>query len=131
MVSSSICVLVSGGLDSDALLSEMALRHSRVYPVYIRQGLVWEPVELYWLRLFLKRLVSVRPDARKVLRPLQVLSLPMSDLYGFHWSTGRGSIPGGRSADKAVYLPGRNLVLTVKAAVFCAMQKISRLALGS
>jgi 7-cyano-7-deazaguanine synthase len=55
----------------------------------------------------------------------------MSDLYGRHWSTGQGSVPDGRSRDEAVYLPGRNLALSVKAAVFCALNKIPVLAIGS
>src|SRR5262249_54908830 len=40
-------------------------------------------------------------------------------------------VPGYRSPDRAVYLPGRNLILMVKAAVFCAMNRIPILALGS
>ena len=40
-------------------------------------------------------------------------------------------VPGARSQDKAVYLPGRNLTLSVKAAVFCVMNEISELAIGS
>src|SRR6185295_11946541 len=104
----SICVLVSGGLDSDVLLVAMARRYSRVYPVYIRQGLKWEAVELFWLKRFLRAIGNNR------IRPLQILNLPMDDVYGAHWSTGREPVPGARTADAAVYLPGRNLVLTVK-----------------
>jgi 7-cyano-7-deazaguanine synthase len=55
----------------------------------------------------------------------------MEDLYGAHWSTGKKSVPGARSPDRAVYLPGRNMALSVKAAVFAAMRKIPVLALGS
>src|SRR5438876_9831912 len=55
----------------------------------------------------------------------------MADLYGAHWSTGKRAVPGGRSPDQAVYLPGRNMALSVKAAVFAAMRKIPVLALGS
>jgi 7-cyano-7-deazaguanine synthase len=125
MKSPSIAVLTSGGLDSAVLLGELSRKYARVYPLYIRQGLVWEKVELYWLRRFLKAL------HKDNVQPLQVLSLPMDDLYGKHWSLGKQPVPGARSDDRAVYLPGRNLVLLVKAAVFCALNKVRSIALGS
>jgi 7-cyano-7-deazaguanine synthase len=123
--SSSIAVLVSGGLDSDVLLAEMAERYARVFPIYVRQNLKWEKEELYWLRRFLR--VLHKPAIKK----LHVLSLPMEDLYGAHWSLGRGRTPGARTRDAAVYLPGRNLILTLKAGIFCALEKIPVIALGS
>src|ERR1700704_5980032 len=104
----SICVLVSGGLDSDVLLAEAAQKYKHVWPVYIRQGLAWENVEVFWLKMFLASL------AEKI-QPLTILSVPMADLYGAHWSTGQGRIPGARTPDRAVYLPGRNLAISVKA----------------
>ncbi|MFA5976165.1 MAG: 7-cyano-7-deazaguanine synthase [Elusimicrobiota bacterium] len=121
----SICVLVSGGLDSDVLLAELAKQYSCVWPVYIRQHLVWETVELYWLKRYLRALHSPR------IKPLRVLTLPMEDVYETHWSLGRKPAPGSGTADAAVYLPGRNQGLTVKAAVFCAMTGILEIALGS
>ena len=108
---SSIVVLVSGGLDSDVLLAEMAAKFNRVIPVYVRQSLSWETIELYWLRKFIAALKNPRIVA------LRMIHLPMEDLYQGHWSTGRGRPPGYRSKDEAVYLPGRNLILTVKAGV--------------
>jgi 7-cyano-7-deazaguanine synthase len=117
-------VLASGGLDSCALLAELALRR-RVVPIYIRQGLAWEPVELYWLRRFL------RAVSRRNVAPLAILSLPMGDLYRRHWSLGKAPVPSSLTPDAAVYLPGRNLVLVVKAAVFAALRGIPALALGS
>jgi len=44
---------------------------------------------------------------------------------------GKKAVPGSRSDDRQVYLPGRNLTLLVKTAVYCAQQKISTIALGS
>jgi len=149
---------VSGGLDSDVLVCELAKKYRSVYPVYIRQGLIWEKVELYWLRRFLSSfrrkphvVTAVKTGAQSVdwipacagmtalgvfcqgdrIMPLTILSLPMTDLYGAHWSTGGGAVPDRRSRDAAVYLPGRNLALSVKAAVFCALNKIPALAIGS
>jgi 7-cyano-7-deazaguanine synthase len=124
VVGEAIAVLVSGGLDSCVLAGELS-RKRTVYPIYIRQGLVWEDVELYWLRQFLKTLSNPR------IKPLQLFSLPMGDVYGKHWSVGNGKVPGHRSDDREVYLPGRNLALTVKAAVYCAMHKIPAIAIGS
>lgn len=102
----------------------MARHYKKVQPIYIRQGLAWEDAELYWLKRFLKKIVPGPIFVR-------VLSLPMKDVYGDHWSTRGRSVPGARSRDEAVYLPGRNLTLSVKAAVFCSMNKISHLAIGS
>jgi 7-cyano-7-deazaguanine synthase len=113
-----VCVLVSGGPDSVALLGR-ALRLGRAtFPLYVRCGLSWEKAELFWLRRFLKAVHSPH------LRPLTVLDMPMRNLYGGHWSlTGRG-VPGVRSFGEAVYLPGRNLLLLTHAAVFCSKQNL-------
>lgn len=124
----SVCVLVSGGLDSAVLVHALAQRFERVFPLYVRAGLRWEPVEEYWLKRFLRATASRNGDG--VIRPLTMTRLPVGDVYGAHWSlTGRG-VPGTRSADSAVYLPGRNLLLLSKAAVFCALREIPAVALG-
>ena len=125
MAKESIGVLVSGGLDSAVLLAESARTYRKVCPIYVRQNLAWEEVELYWLKKFIQK-VSAR-----AFRPLKIFSCPMDDLYGDHWSTGRRSVPGAWSKDKAVYLPGRNLILSLKPAIFATMNKIPLLALGS
>jgi len=119
---SSVAVLVSGGLDSAALLCHAATRFRRVYPIFIRQGLRWEKAELYWLGRFLRK---VRVE------PLVILDVPMKDLYQRHWSVSGANVPGARSADSAVYLPGRNLLLTLKSGIFCAARKIPALWIGS
>ncbi len=121
-------MLASGGLDSAVLVHAMAQRFARVFPLYVRAGLRWEPVEEYWLKKFLKTVTSLNGDG--VIQPLTVARLPVGDVYGAHWSlTGRG-VPGARSTDSAVYLPGRNLLLLSKAAVFCALRDIPAVALG-
>ncbi len=118
----SVCALVSGGLDSCAMLGELAKTYRRVYPVFIREGLVWETAELRALRRFLR---FVRHE------PLAILHLPVNDLYGKHWSTTGRRTPGSKTRDEAVYLPGRNLMLLSKAAVFCELHKIPVIAVGS
>ena len=60
-----------------------------------------------------------------------VLDEPIADVYGAHWSTSGAGVPGSETADEAVYLPGRNLLLTVKAAVWCRLRGVRTLALGS
>lgn len=121
----AVCVLVSGGLESAVLAHAMAQRFAHVFPLYVRTGLRWERVEEHWLKRFLK---AINVDG--VIGPLTVGRLPVEDVYGKHWSlTGRG-VPGARSADSAVYLPGRNLLLLTKAAVFCALRDISVVAMG-
>jgi 7-cyano-7-deazaguanine synthase len=62
---------------------------------------------------------------------LVLLDEPIADVYGAHWSTNGEGIPGSESADEAVYLPGRNLLLTIKASVWCRLRGIRTLALGS
>jgi len=120
-VKSSVCVLVSGGLDSCVMLAELAKRYD-VHPLFIRQGLRWEDAELRHLRRFLRALS---------LPPVTVLHLPVRDLYGAHWSVTGRNIPGTTSRDEAVYLPGRNLLLLAKAAVFCAQRGIGTIAIGT
>src|SRR5262249_59220943 len=65
-----LAVLVSGGLDSAILLAEAARAYPAVFPLYVRTGLYWEPVERAHLERFL---AAVRSPA---VRPLHVLELP-------------------------------------------------------
>jgi 7-cyano-7-deazaguanine synthase len=118
-------VLVSGGLDSAILCVDLLRDHPRVIPLYVRSGLRWEDAEVTALRRFL---VEVGDD--RVERPI-VLEEPIADVYGAHWSTAGEEVPGSETADESVYLPGRNLLLTIKAAVWCRLRGVPTLALGS
>jgi 7-cyano-7-deazaguanine synthase len=118
-------VLISGGLDSAILCVELLCDFRRVFPLYIRSGLRWEGAELGSLRQFLSAV------ERPGLESLVVLEEPIADVYGTHWSTSGTSVPGAETPDEAVYLPGRNLLLTTKAAVWCRLRGIETLALGS
>jgi 7-cyano-7-deazaguanine synthase len=124
-VNRSVCALVSGGLDSCVMLAELARSYRKVYPVFIRQGLVWERAELRHLRRYLRASATINCE------PLTILDLPVRDLYGNHWSTTGQRVPGAKTRDEAVCLPGRNLMLLSKAAVFCALHKIPVIAIGS
>jgi 7-cyano-7-deazaguanine synthase len=123
-VKRSVCALVSGGLDSCVMLASLVCQYRKVYPVFIRQGLIWETAELRSLRRYL-RAARVRHE------PLTTLHLPANDLYGSHWSTTGRRVPGAKTPDEAVYLTGRNLMLFSKASVFCALHKIGTIAVGS
>jgi 7-cyano-7-deazaguanine synthase len=124
-VNRSVCALVSGGLDSCVMLAELAKKYKKVYPIFVRHGLVWEKIELQSLKKFLR--------AAKIPRvaPLTVLNLPVRDIYGAHWSTTGRKVPHAKTPDEAVYLLGRNLLLLSKAAVFCADRNIHTIAVGS
>jgi 7-cyano-7-deazaguanine synthase len=117
-------VLVSGGLDSAILCVRLLGDFSRVVPLYVRSGLRWEDAELSSLGRFLGAVETAG------LEDLVVLNEPTADVYGAHWSTGGAVVPGSETPDEAVYLPGRNLLLTAKSAVWCRLREIDVLALG-
>jgi 7-cyano-7-deazaguanine synthase len=120
----TLAVLVSGGLDSAILLGEALRDAAAVHPLYVRHGLAWEEAELGHLRRFLEAV------ACPVLRPLEVLEMPVADLYGAHWSlTGRG-VPDADSPDEAVFLPGRNVLLLAKAMLWCHLHGVPAVALA-
>ena len=120
-----LAVLTSGGLDSAILAIEALRGASRVFPIYVRFGLRWEDVELNALQGFLNE------TRRSGLMPLTVLNEPVAEVYGLHWSTKGGpSVPDDQAPDQAVELPGRNLLLVGKAAVWCKLRGIPTLALG-
>ena len=119
-----IGVLASGGLDSSILLARLLDLGRHVRPFYVRSGLCWQGAELAHLNRLLASLASPR------LGKLVVLELPLADLYGDHWSvTGQG-VPDQATDDDAVYLPGRNALLAIKAMLWCQMRGIGELALA-
>ncbi|MDX1947418.1 MAG: 7-cyano-7-deazaguanine synthase [Pirellulaceae bacterium] len=117
-------VLVSGGLDSAILVGHWLRQGRGVRPFYIRTGLVWQERELAALREFLAAIATEK------LQELVVLDLPLVDLYAGHWSLTGRAIPAADSPDEAVFLPGRNALLLVKAAVWCQLHGIGELALA-
>ncbi len=117
-------VLASGGIDSAVILAELTQEYLEVYPLYVRNGLKWEEVEMAWLERFIKRLNN------PAIKPVTVLDLPIQDLQRAHWSvTGKG-VPDAEAEDSSVYIPGRNIFLLAKAGVWCNLQDISVLAIG-
>ena len=121
-----LAVLASGGVDSAVLVADMGRQGWAVQPIYIHFGLAWEASEELHLRRFLDALpANLRP------RPLVVLDLPVADVYGAHWSVSGEDVPDDTTADSAVYLPGRNLLLLAKSSVWCALHGVEAIALGT
>ena len=122
---SASAVLFSGGLDSTVLLASELAEHAPVWPIHVRSGLAWEEAE----RRAIDRLLAAPPFAAHALT-LTTLTVDVRDVYpSAHWAVA-GVPPGYHTPDEDVYLEGRNVVLTSKAALFCARHKVSRLVLG-
>ena len=116
-------VLTSGGLDSMVLLADEAAR-GEVQPIYVSSGLAWESAE----RDLIARWMA---NGAGGARPLVSLGVDMRDVYAAtHWAV-QGRPPAYHTPDEEVYLPGRNIVLLGKAAVYCAAVGIDRLLIGT
>ena len=106
------------------MLAAAEARTSQVHPIYVSAGLAWEREELEAVDRLLA--TSVYGDLKAVAR----LTFTVEDLYpSTHWAL-RGTPPAFDTPDEDVYLTGRNIILLSKAAIYCAQQKISRIALG-
>jgi 7-cyano-7-deazaguanine synthase len=119
-----IAILASGGLDSSVMLAASTRNERRVYPVYIRAGLSWEPSELATLKRFIR---ALKIDN---IEPLTILKQPMGDISGDHWSMTGRNVPGYDAALESNYIPGRNLSLLAKTAIFCARARIGEVAMA-
>lgn len=118
-------VLFSGGLDSAVLVALEREAHEPVWPIHVRAGLAWEDAETRAIA----RLLQEPPFAGRI-QPVTTLHIDMRDVYpATHWAI-VGTPPAYDTPDEDVYLEGRNIVLTAKAAVLCARLKVERLALG-
>lgn len=120
----AVAVLASGGMDSCVLLADLA-EDANVSPLYVKKGLAWEAAELAALVTFIGALGNSN------IGPVTTLKLPVKDIYGKHWSVSGEGAPEYDAPDKAVYLPGRNVLLIGLSAVWCSTHKIHRIAIGS
>jgi 7-cyano-7-deazaguanine synthase len=120
----TIGLLVSGGLDSCILLGHLLGQGRTVQPFYVRCRLAWEDAELAAVRRFLRAVGGAG------VRELVELDLPLEDVYGEHWSITGRDVPDATTPDEAVYLPGRNALLTIKPALWCRREGIEELALA-
>jgi len=106
------------------LCLDLAQSHALVTPLFIRAGLYWESIELEWLTRFLSEVGS------PFVEPVVTLDDPIARVYGEHWSTTGRNVPDAAAAWDSVYLPGRNLLLVAKAAVWCQLHDRQAIALG-
>jgi 7-cyano-7-deazaguanine synthase len=123
--SPSTGLLLSGGIDSAVLLAQLLERGWQVVPFYVETGCAWQECERTAIDRFLNRIAQPR------LSQLVVLQMPLADLYGKHWSITGTQVPDDSTPDEAVYLPGRNPLLLIKPAIWCAEHKIEHLALAT
>lgn len=119
-----IGVLTSGGLDSSILVGHLLEQGRHVQPFYVSTDVVWSECELAGLRRFLETCQGRKGD-------LVTLDLPLADVYQDHWSITGSETPDAASTDEAVFLPGRNVLLIVKAAIWCQLNGVAELALAS
>lgn len=122
---STMGLLASGGLDSAILQNQLLAHGWRVQPFYVRTGCIWEAAEIGAVRELLE---AIRQPN---LQSLVELEMPVDDLYAGHWSVTGRAVPDNHSPDEAVFLPGRNPLLLIKPALWCAMHGVSKLALAT
>lgn len=119
-----VAVLASGGLDSCVLIADLA-RQAQVTPIHVSMGLVWEKSEVDALERYLKAV------AQPGIRPLVTLRQPVDTLYGSHWSVTGKNVPALGTPDEDVYLPGRNILLLSVVGIWCSLNRVSTMAIGS
>lgn len=125
LINDPTAILVSGGLDSAILLADMVNhKFPMVWPVFVQCGLYWEKTELEYLRKFINAIKA--PN----LAELIILDVPVGDLYKDHWSLTGINVPDVKSPDEAVFLPGRNVLLTAKALLWCNLNQVKSLSLA-
>ncbi|PIQ82970.1 MAG: 7-cyano-7-deazaguanine synthase [Candidatus Omnitrophica bacterium CG11_big_fil_rev_8_21_14_0_20_64_10] len=120
-----LAVLVSGGVESAALLHEGLRLGRTVYPIHVRKGFRWEGEE----GRALARMLTQQKVAG--LQELTIIRMDLRAVIGRHWGMGDGEVPSAAEPDEAVYLPGRNLLLLGQAALFCATRRIPTLWIGT
>ena len=120
-----IAILASGGIDSAVLIGEAVRTSPKVVPIYVRCGTFWDDAEVEYLHRFLR---EIRANN---LCDLVTFELTLDTVYGKHWSTTGEGTPDQDTADEAVYLPGRNLLLFSQPSIWCTIHNIPRLGVGT
>lgn len=121
-----VVALVSGGADS-CIMTALALRSRRVFPLYVRQGAVWEDEEEAAIRRFLE---AIDPGTGR-LAPLRVARLDMPETVENGWALrAEAPAPDETTPDEAVYLPGRNLALLLQGALLAQSVGAAEIQIG-
>lgn len=122
----SAVVLLSGGLDSAIMAVVATEQGDTIWPLYVRQGFVWEEEEIHAVRRFLEEMNV--PDQ---IRELAIVSLEVPPDFASRWALeADAEFPDQDSPDEAVYLPGRNLALLTQAAIHAYAVRAGRIQLG-
>ncbi len=125
VVNPPTAVLASGGMDSCVLLANVA-EHGVAYPIYVETGIPWEWAEKRMLDSFVQALDN--PN----IKPVTTLALPVKALYGqSHWTMSGKTVPEYDAPDETVYIPGRNIILITLAAIWCSLNDVHRIVIGS
>ena len=125
IVNPPTAVLASGGMDSCVLLAQIA-ENGIAHPIYVETGIPWEWAEKRTLKNFIQALEN--PN----IKPVTTLSLPVKSLYGqAHWTMSGETVPEYDAPDETVYIPGRNIILITLAAIWCSLNNVHRIVIGS
>ena len=112
-------------MDSCILLANVAEK-GIAHPIYVETGIPWEWAEKQMLQNFIDAVNN--PN----IRPVTILQLPVQPLYGTgHWTMSGETVPGYEEPDETVYIPGRNIILITLAAIWCSLNDVHRIVIGS
>ena len=118
-------VLASGGMDSCILLANTA-EQGIAHPIYVETAIPWEWAEKQMLQNFIQALDN--PN----IKPVTTLQLPVQPLYGTsHWTMSGETVPEYEAPDETVYIPGRNIILITLTAIWCSLNDVHRIVIGS
>lgn len=124
-----VVVLLSGGLDSAVMAGLAVDQGDPILPLFVRQGFVWEDEEEAAVRRFLRELDAYAPG---LVRPLLVSTISAPRELAGTWAVDPAQpAPDARSADEAVYLPGRNLALLTQASLAAYTHGVTRIQIGA
>lgn len=124
-------LMLSGGLDSTALLVKLLRSGQRVQPFYVSTGCRWESAERAAIDRLLDEIGSADVCPAVDLCPVVDLAMPVDDLFSSHWSMTGLEVPDDTTTDDAVFLPGRNPLLLLKPALWCGKHQIETLAIAT
>lgn len=126
--------LLSGGVDSAVMVGVSLEASDDVWPLYVRQGFVWEDEEVRAVGRYLESFNGAHA-ANGVrygrLKGLGTGTLGVPEGYASRWAIdGDLDAPDENSPDEAVYLPGRNLALLTQAAIYAHAVGARRIQIG-
>lgn len=119
-----VVALVSGGVDSLAMVYKLLQEGYVVYPLYVRFGFLWEKAEIHYLSKWKARIRN-----EKFQKP-EIVSLNLGNFYRGHWGETGEEVPDASSPDSAVYIPARNVILLSTGALWAVKRRIDNLSLG-